>query len=328
MRAAAAAGVLASIIAGVAPGLAAAQAEPTCRPSEGGPTEYQAALSPFMGEAAPVPPFGSAPPGATTGGATTAAREALGDQFTLLWMSDALQGWVVGVAPGPLDLQQARAAIVDRLSARFTPDDVAFLDSRLHLDPQLYGEPQLKAAQAAITADLSAAGIDAGWSVFFGLCELSDAIRVTVELYQDSTPEIVERVRALLVPYGDIVRLGVSSGGPFVVTQLPLTGMPIPAVNPLPGQAGPVTVRRYVSWARASRCVRGSQINIAVRRDQLAGAGLLTVRANGRRRTIGGARLRKPISVALTRRRTSVVVSVKLRTGQRGERTVTFTRCG
>ena len=326
MRAAAAAGVLASIIAGVAPGLAAAQAEPTCRPSEGGPTEYQAALSPFMGEAAPVPPFGSAPPGATTGGATTAAREALGDQFTLLSDGDTLPGWVVGVAPGPLDLQQARAAIVDRLSARFTPDDVAFLDSRLHLDPQLYGEPQLKAAQAAITADL--AGRDRAPA---GRCssafELSDAIGVTVKLSQDGAPEIGERMRAL-VPYGDIVRLGVSSGGPFVVTQLPLTGMPIPAMNPLPGQAGPVTVRKYVSWARASRCVRGSQINIAVRRDQLAGVGLLTVRANGRRRTIGGARLRKPITVALTRRRTSVVVSVKLRTGQRGERTVAFTRCG
>jgi len=51
------------------------------------------------------------------------------------------------------------------------------------------------------------------------------------------------------------------------------------------------------------------------------------VEADGRRRTIGGARLREPITVALRHRRTSVLVAVKLRNGLRGERAVTFTRC-
>ena len=238
--------------------------------------------------------------------------------------SNALQGWVVGVAPGPLDLAQARAAIVDRLSARFSPDDASMLASRLHVDAQPYRESELRATQDAVTADLSASGIDAGWSVGYGACQFSDAIRVEVELCQDSTPQIVERVRALLVPYGDRVRLGVSGGGPPIATSLPL-----PGTNTLPGQAAPatVTVGKYVTIARASRCIRAGQISIALRRAQRAAVALLTVRANGRRRTIGGARLRKPITIALTRRRTSVVVAVKLRNGRRGERSFTFTRC-
>jgi len=89
--------------------------------------------------------------------------------------------------------------------------------------------------QAGITADLSAAGLDVGWSVGIGLCELSDAIRVEVGLYRDSTPGIVERVRALLTPYGDRVRLGVSPGGPIVT--LSMTGM-----STFPGQAAPAAV--------------------------------------------------------------------------------------
>lgn len=327
IRAAVTAAVVASIIAGAAPSPAWAQAAPTCRPGAG-PVEYQAELMPFMGEAAPVPP---APPpemaltrssAQTTGGATDAAREALGAQFTLVWLSDTLQGWVVGVAPGPLDLAQARAAIVGRLAARFAPADVALLDARLYVDPQPYGEAQLRATQAGVEADLHAAAVGVGWSVAFG-CELSDAIRVEVELFSDSTPEIVERVRAVLAPYGDRVRLTVSPAGPPVITAMPL----MPGSITRPGQDA-VAVRRYVSLARSSRCIRAARTNVAVRPEQRARVALLTVTARGRRRTISGARLRKPISVALTRRRTTVVIAVKLRDRRRGERTITFTRCG
>lgn len=63
-----------------------------------------------MGDAPPPPQFSSAslwrlsePP--PYGGAEGASRDALGEQFTMLWFNDALQRWVVGVAPGPLDLQ-------------------------------------------------------------------------------------------------------------------------------------------------------------------------------------------------------------------------------
>jgi len=319
--------VVASICAVAVPGAASAAA-PACAPSAG-PYEYQAGLLAFMNDPAPAPPTAPASmsrmSGATGGGATGAAREALGDQFTMLWFNSTLQGWVVGVAPGPLDLQQARAAIVDRLSARFAPDDVAFLAQRLHLDAQPYRESELKATQAGVQADLTAAGLGVAWSVGYGLCQLSDAIRVEIGLYADSTPEIVERVRALMAPYGDRVRLGVSPHGPPTAMALPLIGgAPRPPGIAVPA---PLSIGRYVSMVSSARCVRGARINVAVRGAQRGKVALLTVRANGRRRTIGGARLRSPITVKLTHRRTSVVVAVKLRNGLRGERTVTVTRC-
>lgn len=329
--------VVVAMLAAIAAAPASAAAVPACALVLEGPYEYQVALTPFMADSSPVVPAPPTPPrtrasaarlsSTQEGGATAAAREALGAQFTMSWLSNPLQGWAVGMAPGPLDLAQARAAILDRLAARYSPEDVAFLASKLHVDPQPYSEAELKAVQAAVVADLQAAGPGIAWGVGLGLCQLSDAIRVEVQLFQPATPENVARVRALLAPYGDRVAFAVSPHGPPMpaLSALPSGGGPTPAP---PGTQATVGVGRYVSMARADRCIRTTRINVAVRRERRASVALLTVRVNGRRRTVGGARLRQPITIALKQRRTSVVVAVKLRNGLRGERAVTLTRCG
>jgi len=78
--------------------------------------------------------------------------------------------------------------------------------------------------------------------------------------------------------------------------------------------------------ADAKRCIRGGLVKIAVRRGR-SDVRLLSVKADGRRRTISGARLRKPIEVKLKRSRTVVEVTVRLRGGRTGTKTFTFTRC-
>ena len=74
------------------------------------------------------------------------------------------------------------------------------------------------------------------------------------------------------------------------------------------------------------RCIRGKRVRIALRRG-MSDARSLSVKANGRRRTISGARLRKPLEVRLTRTKTVVEVAVRLRGGRTGTKVVTFTRC-
>jgi len=270
--------------------------------------------------APPAPPAPMSHAAASAGvGAGALAREALGDQFTMLWVNNAVQGWVVGVAPGPLNLEQARAHIVEALTPHFAPGDLAYLGERLHVDPQPYGEAELRATQAQATADMMAANLGVFWRVGHGLCVYTDTIRVVLQLYDDSTPEIVERVRAIVAPQGDRVLVVVLPHGP----PRPAIALPI-APGPTPAPA--ISVQRYVSTANAKRCIRGAVAKIAMRRGQ-TGVRSLSVKAGGRRRTISGARLRKPIEVRLTRARTPVEMTVKLRDGRTGTRSVTFTRC-
>ena len=252
-------------------------------------------------------------------GAVGVAREALGWQFTMLWINHVVQGWVVGVSPGPLDLDQARARIVEGLAPHYTADDLAYVAERLHVDAQPYNETELRATQEQVEADLYAAGIHAGYTRY-GLCTLSDAIRVEVMLYSVVDAPTVERVREILVPYGDRVRLGFS---PYSGPPPPVPLLPAPAPAPVPA---PPSVQRYVTMTNAKRCIRGAIVRIAVRRGS-ADVRSLSVKADGRRRTISGARLRKPLEVRLRHARTVVEVAVKLRGARTARTLVTFTRC-
>ena len=236
----------------------------------------------------------------------------------MLWANNVVQGWVVGVSPGPLEPEQARSRIVDGLVPHFTAADFAFLTERLYVDPQPYSEAEIHATMAQVSADLAAAGIRAV-TVRYGHCTLSDAIRVEVMLDIASDAPTVERVRAILVPYGDRVRLGFApySGPP----------PPVPGELPLPVPAQPrVSLQRYVTMTSAKRCIRGGVARIAVRPGH-ADVRSLSVEANGRRRTISGARLRKPLEVRLTRTKTVVEVTVRLRGGRTATKVVSFTRC-
>ncbi len=305
-------------------GAASAQAAPLCTLSPG-PWQYQATLGPLLsdpGPPLPVPPGSPPLPAPRNGpGAYSVARAALGVQFGGGWVSNAVQGWVVGLAPGPLDVAAARGAIIDRLGPAFTPSEAAYLAELLYVDPQSYSEAELRATQAAVSDALSAAQLGVGWGANVGLCTLSDARRVEVTLYVDATPEIVERVRALLAPHGDKVRLAVSPHGP----PMPVP-MPAPAGPLRPASAAAVALGRHVTMPLARRCVRGKQLRVGVRRGA-SSVRALTVTVGDRERTIRGARLRKPFVVALGARRTKVAVTVRLADGRAATRSVTYVRC-
>ena len=314
----------AAIIAGGVLGApAAADAAPLCRLSVTGPIEYQRTLGPLvsgfvLAPPAPGSPTPPPPPPASTGiGAARLAREALGPQFSGVWLSNAVQGWVVGLAPGPLDSAAARASIVERIAAHYTPSETAYLSERLHVDPQLYSEDELRATQDALSAVLRAEPNAPYWGMGIG-CSLSDARRVEVTVNSPATPEQFARVVALGEAHGDRVRVELSPHGP------PTPGV-LPGRPPAP-PAEPVAVARHVTVPILRRCVRGRAVRIAARSGQPS-VQTLTLAVGRSSRTIAGRRLAKPLVVALRGRRTKVTVTVRLSDGRVGTRTVTYTRC-
>lgn len=283
---------------------------------------YQARLTPLMEQA------------------QSAAQTALGAQFTMLWLDPVRQGWTIGVAPGPLDAGQARDAIVAQLGASFAPADASYLAGVLLTTPEPFSKAQLDAAQQGIVSDLIAAHLGVGWGAGYGMCTLSDGVRVEVSLFNDSTPEIQDRVRALLAPYGDVVRLGISAGYP----PAPAPGIAVPPSRPpaagdgtTPGvrtepapapRAAAFSVDRYVTLPSARRCVRGSTVHVALRAAGRGPVRSVVVTASGRKRVVGAQRLKRPLAVTLRGRRTPLTVTVKLADGRVAQRTVTLTRCG
>jgi len=300
-------------------------AEPLCRPPANGPFEYQATLDPLVSGfvlAPPAPGRPAPPPPASTGvGAANLAREVLGAQFAGVWLSGAVPGWVVGLAPGPLDPAAARAAILDRISAHYTPAETTHLAERLHLDPQPYGDADLRATRDAVEARLRGEASGTPWGAGVG-CALSDARRVEVTLYQPTPPDQFQRVVALLAPFGDKVRVELSDRAAPMPIPMPLPGINLPLGAPPP----PVTLGEHVRMPIVRRCVRGREIGIAARPTQPA-VRALAVRAGGRTRTIAGRWLAKPLRVPLRGRRTTVVVTVHLADGRAGTKTVTYSRC-
>ncbi|MDP1850204.1 MAG: hypothetical protein Q8K79_20625 [Solirubrobacteraceae bacterium] len=301
-----------------APALAGAQT--LCRSAANGPTEYQARLGPLVsGFVVETGGHGDAPPPpASTGvGAGHLAAEALGAQFAGFWLSNALQGWVVGVAAG-LDPAAARAAVTARVAAHYTAEEAAYLSERLHVDPHPYGDADLRATQAAVSATLAAEAPGTYWAAAIA-CTLSDARRVEVSVFAPTTAAGYERITALLARFGDQVRAVRTSGG-----------SPTPAGSPgASSGARRVSFLRHVRMTPAARCLRGRTVRIAriPARGGSPAVRSLTVRASGRSRTYAGRRLAKPIFLALRARRTKVVVTVRLADRRSASRTVTYLRC-
>lgn len=310
---------------------ARADAQPLCRLSSGGAIEYTRTLGPLvsgfiLAPPAPGQPPLSPPPPAlpSTGiGAGNLAREALGAQFSMSWLSNTVQGWVIGLAPGALDSAAARAAIVDRIAAHYTVEETAYLAERLHIDPQPYSEAELRATQDALGAALRA---EQGlfWSLSTG-CGLSDAWRTEVTVYSPATPEQFLRVMALAEPYGDKVRIELAPHGP---PRPALAPPPPPRPSPKPpAQPRRAAFGRHVKMALLRRCVRAREVRIAARRSRPR-VRSLKVQVVGRApRTITGRRLAKPLVVKLRGRRTKVTVTARLADRRVAMRTVTYTRC-
>lgn len=292
-------GLVVSVLA-VLPPAAAAQGEPLCK--LGGSYEYQATLGPLLS-----PPSNSRGPLYPGGGAWGAAREALGAQYAGLWADSIRQGWSVALAPGPLDAQSARAAILDALRARFEPANVGYLDATLALYPTPYGEAELSAIQQQLlpvmeaNRDLiSGAGID---------CFETDAFRVMVDIGPDATPDVVARTEAIVAPYGDRVFVRYGRGW---LQAAAAPGLAIP----------PIRLADYVTLPAAGRCVRGRTVGVkAARRSDLRNVTLTA----GRRRVTATAG--KRARLALKARSTTITVRVRLRDGRTATRTLAFKRC-
>lgn len=310
---------------------ARADSDPGCRLSDG-PIEYTRTLGPLvsgyvLAPPAPGQPSPSPPPSLpSTGiGAGNLARDVLGTQYALLWMSNALQGWVVGLAPGPLDPVAARAAIVERIAAHYTAAETAYLSERLHISRQPYGQAELNATQEALVAALRA---EPGlyWGVATG-CRLSDAFRTEVTVYSPATPEQFLRVMALAEPYGDKVRIQLAPHGPPMPAILPLPPpgpQPQPQPRPRPQRAA---FANHVKMPLLRRCVRGREVRIAAHAGSPAVRSLKVQVAGRAPRTISGRRLAKPLVVTLRARRTTVTVTARLTDRRVAMRTVTYTRC-
>ena len=258
---------------------AGAYAPYACRIGDdaGGDHSYQQRLAPLLPQA------------------DAAAREATGGQYGSLWLLTRDQGWHIGLAPGTLSTTQAREAIVNRVRARFPSDDAVYLEDHLRVDEQPYGDADLRAVQDQIAAQMPTGF---GWAVGVG-CEHSDARRVEVSLFTDSTPEQRAEVHRVVDPYGDRALVYIYASGPPTATSAPAP----PAARIAPRRTRAVRLRDYLS-VRRTRTAIVVRVKVG-RRPEVA-----SVRAAGK--VVWGARLGR--TLRLTRR--SVTVTLRLRDGR------------
>jgi hypothetical protein len=276
---------------------AVAQSGGPCAPDGDGPYDYQDRLGDLIGQSSDQDPY--------VGDAEQAAMDALGAQFGGLWFSTPDQGWAIGVAPGPVALEQAHDAIVTALGSYYGGDDAAYLAGTLHVYAQLYGYAELRGIQDAISDQVDDLDLGVGMTIGVGCEDGEDAWRVRVELFNDSTPEIAERVRELIAPYCDRVRLVFSAGGPPELT------------------AARFTPRKFVRFPRPGRCVRHAKVRIRLRGGARRHVRRVTVTVAGHRHRVG----RRGFVVRLRRKVTRVRITVRLRSGEPVRRTYTFRRC-
>jgi hypothetical protein len=141
------------------------------------------------------------------------ARAFLGPQYGGLWLQPRDHGLYVGIAPGPITADQAYAYLLGRIDAHYDGPAEALLRDHLHVAPQPYGETELRWNQIQIILALDAAGLGRSAAIGVG-CQLSDAFRVQVELYNTLSPEKVARAREVLAPWGDRVVVVQADFGP------------------------------------------------------------------------------------------------------------------
>jgi hypothetical protein len=256
----------------------AAPSDPCTLPS--GPHEYQATLLPLLGAI-------------TTGpGQVPVVQTALGTQFAMLWLDSARQGWSVGLFPGPLDADAARAAIVQGLHANLPQAQADGLEQMLHVVPQTYGGEQLMATVAQVQQGVDGLGFE---HAFVRATQCGEQQLVVVSLSQTLTPEQTAALEQLLVPYGDEVRYQVMFGGETLGGTVPV----------------PPSARPYVSVPKASQCVRGKKIHVKPR------PGITSLTLNGR----------KTFSLKLTKRTTPVQIVVTKIDGTTATLNLVYRRC-
>lgn len=244
----------------------------------------------------PVGSPSSAPPAKPD--AVEDAKAYLGSQFAMFWLQSRETAWYIGVAPGRISVDEARAHIVRYIDAYYAPDDATTLREGLRVIAEPYGQAEL----AGVRDRLSTEAKMQDWGVAFGVgigCSLSDSWRVELTLFSDSPEDVVAEARELAAPYGDRVRVVRTDLGAPVATEIVAPPMHHATLRSL------VRIRR-----------QGHRVVVRVRRSARDRVERLTVRARGHRATRRGDRLTRPVRVRLRRRHaTRVRVAVRLGDG-------------
>ncbi|HEX5621123.1 MAG TPA: hypothetical protein VFX51_22050 [Solirubrobacteraceae bacterium] len=243
-------------------------------------------------------------------GASDDIRALLGDQAAGFWASPRDQAWDFGVAPGPLSVDEARAAIEDLLTKRFAADDVVFLMTKIKLYAMPYSDNEIYAiADELHERMVEEFGEEFVWVVDQGGCLDGEAWRVQVGLFSDATPDQIAAVRELIGPYGDIVRLYLDG------------------LVDLPNAGGGTTAARlrssFIKLRSPKRCVSARTIQLKTRKSARRVIRRITVTVNGKRRALTDNRL----TIRIKRPVTAVRVVIRVGDGSRLAHTYRFRRC-
>lgn len=285
----------------------------------GGPTEYQIDLTPFI-------EWDSNDPGVDHNG-RAAARAALGSQFGMLWYSDQDQGWDVGLAPGPLNVVEGRAAIVGHLATLFSIEEVDYLAGLLNVYELPYGESELLAVQSEILNEIDAASLSIAFSVD-PFCDDDGVIRVLVSLPNDSSPEEIAAVESIVAPHGDIARVLVSDTGGPGPSDLPADDDGALPPNALPPPMPRLDIADFVEFKYSKRCSRKPIVVFRVHRSKLAELASLSVRVVGHRPvTIRSMKLAKTFRIRLKSFKTRIRLTATITDGRTVSQTIVVTRC-
>lgn len=148
----------------------------------------------------------------------------------------------VGVAPGPLDVAAARAAIEQRITqeqqlGNFSAADAAGAIAALRVVAMPYAYAKVQEAARTIPAKLFEAGLED--------FETHAVCRVYIRLNLPNGRTELDRARQLVAPYGDIVWVeygGTVGGPPTPEKPIVIPGGPTPLPDP-PAEGGPGPAR-------------------------------------------------------------------------------------
>lgn len=212
----------------------------------------------------------------------------LGEQFAHLWLQSALGTWWVGIAPGPLNGQEARAKLREKLHSVLDETEAEYMYDRLRLLSQPYSYAELRRIQDEIAdAEMVHGPADVVHGVGVGCHD--GAMRVGVAINVEATEEQAAAAeRRLRDRYGDRVRF----------ERMPMAQ---PALLPAPPRFGDlVRIRR----------APGCRLRLRARRDAVA--------------VVVGRRAGRRVTVPVRRR---VKVSVRLSDGRMVTKVLRFARC-
>ena len=183
----------------------------------------------------------------------------IGEQYSGHGLDNVHGAWFVGYAPGPLDEAAVRARVLEVVDRHVSGEEAAFMREHLLLDPQRYGEAELRDVQR----QLGETAHDAPWAIGVS-CMYGDIRRAEVTLWaEDSTPEQQEEARRAAARFGDRAVVGVEPGHGPRPTAGPSPTCPLVAPVPPPAEGR----RGFVFVAQTCRLGQGVETDYDVVTD-------------------------------------------------------------